>query len=610
VGDKFNSFGDLDPSAFDAPQPEERIEEETARIPPKIALPPSNGTKGQTPTGDEEMRRQHASDLGAVIRKKKAEMRAVNSKLMDQSKELRQAKAEYQKVRQETEEAIASCPASRIQEIERRERLLDTDLEELISQRQLLEAERQSLSDRVNAVSEAEAQMDRFNEWKREYEQSVAKEEQEAESIVDRLNQKKLRRINQKKTELEKRELDLERCIKMHMAQRDKELKEMRSKRATFEREALEIEARWEELDQGAASLERRRSEVDLLKEEVSKRDTRIKELNTSCGSLRQQNRKLEGQNSKVGTLKIQVSDLRSRNDLLRKKIAELEVHARESAHEFKSLRNEDAADELESGCWDTGPLTRHWLIELETRGQLNLGEYACLDGEGPLSENVTSEVLGRHGFSVYAVPDEDVEVLVVGREGWSEEALESQVEAREGNTLKVYSQEMMLLALITGCDPFDEDEDLIREMGKGHPALEFLMGLDFKWPSVSCGTGEGIVITDAAWHENSPLTAMGYRVGYSGLDLLSRRGKLVQIVNNRIQFPGDFSAAEKRKWGSPRSVTRLEQVAVHMVRNISLFGSRPNYKVAVSEWREDLAWLKKTYYKKRMRFAWPDTHV
>src|SRR5215213_1780996 len=90
--------------------------------------------------------------------------------------------------------------------------------------------------------------------------------------------------------------------------------------------------------------------------------------------------------------------------------------------------------------------------------------------GSGPFEEADLDDFLYERGLGIY-IPGADTELLVVGREGWSEDALEDLLEMRAGKTLKVYSQEMFLAFWASGRDPFD-DAEVARRFGEGHPAL------------------------------------------------------------------------------------------------------------------------------------------
>jgi len=80
----------------------------------------------------------------------------------------------------------------------------------------------------------------------------------------------------------------------------------------------------------------------------------------------------------------------------------------------------------------------------------------------------------------------------------------------------------------------------------------------------------------------------------------------LAKIYKGRLIFPVGFSPLEQKDWGMPGSSTRLEKIATHIARQISLRINRTEYHVAVREWQADLDWLEKQFYQKSFRFGWP----
>src|SRR5215217_1612820 len=97
--------------------------------------------------------------------------------------------------------------------------------------------------------------------------------------------------------------------------------------------------------------------------------------------------------------------------------------------------------------------LLRRWLVE-------SFPPVPCTEqtvsiiGSGPIPENDLLELMYEGGLTVYVL-HEDTDVLVVGRDEWDERELDDLLEARAGQTLKVYSQEMLLTFWASGRDPF-----------------------------------------------------------------------------------------------------------------------------------------------------------
>jgi len=226
--------------------------------------------------------------------------------------------------------------------------------------------------------------------------------------------------------------------------------------------------------------------------------------------------------------------------------------------------------------------------------------------GAEPFTEESFDDFLYERGINVYDNGPE-TDVLVVGREEWREDDLNVLLEQRAGKTLKVYSQEMMMTYLASGRDPFDDEEVLVR-FGEGHPALSYLSGVGFDWPKTYVNRGGGIFTVKLP--AVGLLKYMGYKVGRSGMDEAERREILHHVLHAAV-LPPVTSPSYMREWGGPRSGERL----LKMANSIAAFcrnekrKSRPS-EDAVSDWENDLEWLRKTYYKGRFRFQWPSISI
>ena len=110
-----------------------------------------------------------------------------------------------------------------------------------------------------------------------------------------------------------------------------------------------------------------------------------------------------------------------------------------------------------------------------------------------------------------------------------------------------------------------------------------------------------------------SPMHLMGYRVGkISPHSEEERRTILDKIFSEKsLPFSDDSSPTYRSGWGAPRSAKRLCRMAKHIQFNVdgpSGYLGDPGVR---DDWINDLAWLKKTYFRKTVRgFKWPDAHV
>ena len=240
---------------------------------------------------------------------------------------------------------------------------------------------------------------------------------------------------------------------------------------------------------------------------------------------------------------------------------------------------------------------------------------YLHLMGDGPWDHDVFGRLLETQEFTLWQIPDAEVAHLVVGRNNWNEDALLAQIEARHGQSLRIYSQEMWFAAMATGRDPFGADNpELLQAFAADHEALQFLIGRGKSWPD-EIGSDFG------GWRPprpplppelgDSPMHLMGYRVGKTSPHSEDERHEILNVIFSAktLLFDDDCSPTYRADWGTPKSAQRLYRMALHIKFLVNLIGDRKS--VARQHWIDDLAWLKKTYFRKTVHaFQWPSTHV
>jgi hypothetical protein len=126
-----------------------------------------------------------------------------------------------------------------------------------------------------------------------------------------------------------------------------------------------------------------------------------------------------------------------------------------------------------------------------------------------------------------------------------------------------------------------------------------------FPWPKLAGGAGTGSM--DFAMADQSPLSVLGYRVGKtSGLSEDERRCILDYAFANRL--PPIESPAYMAEWGPPRTPDRLRRIAEHLAQTFKMFRSKSPtvYSVALGQWRDDLVYLRRTYYERKFGWIWP----
>jgi hypothetical protein len=269
----------------------------------------------------------------------------------------------------------------------------------------------------------------------------------------------------------------------------------------------------------------------------------------------------------------------------------------------FEKIQSLSSHSNLESVFHLSDERVIRWLSsDIEEPGW-EIPEQATMLGEGPISWNQMFEHLGEW----YCVPYlNGKEWIIVGREEWTPKELDELIAEREGEDIKIVSQELFLAAVISGHDPFMADEEVLLAFAEGHPALEYLRDAGFEWPFLC----EWIDWEPEEWRfrgvEKSPLKEMEppYTVGECGLDEKPRRRILTKAFNGEL--PWVESDKYMALWGNPGTRQRLRQMAYHISRQIPKHRGMWNHDTAVREWEEDLEWLYYEFYKPWMRFRWP----
>jgi hypothetical protein len=232
--------------------------------------------------------------------------------------------------------------------------------------------------------------------------------------------------------------------------------------------------------------------------------------------------------------------------------------------------------------------------------------------GHGPWMEENYDDVLNNLGiepqtFDQYA---KDFEIFVVGRNAVDIDSLAAVLEGRmwEGLPVRLYSQELWLLYLMTGIDPLSVDvESVRRNFGPHHPVLAAFDNEVWRWPDWSYEESVDEDIEDAISSytgfpglENgpSPLHSFGYRVGKS-TDEADRRAVLQRFFRCRSLEPYFDSKYHdenyRNAWGGPSTRARLDRMMSHIGWLIAFQGSDSRKRIAKNNWRQDLRWIRTT---------------
>ena len=317
--------------------------------------------------------------------------------------------------------------------------------------------------------------------------------------------------------------------------------------------------------------------------------DAKVDELDVTLEKYRKASEGLK-------QLKILVNELTAASEQLKTQIVTLE-RANKRLSTGKGAAERLAAELQE--CFRLTPEiqiksieTVRWLTEgFEQEEQAIFDREVLMVGEGPWGGDDFQGLLQDRQFEVYRDGyAEHVEVLIIGRTGWTEDILNSQLECRDGKLMRVYSQELFVIALMLGIDPLDsENHEALFRIVQNHPAFDFLLEQELPWPDYQPGTGEGEFTQSGADH--SPLFELGYSVAkVRGLSAQQRRVYLddaMQVAEPPWVVSDDYMA----EWGEANSRKRLHRIAWH----ISMCTRTHNqHDEAVSKWEADLSYLKR----------------
>ena len=415
---------------------------------------------------------------------------------------------------------------------------------------------------------------------------------------------------------LEVRNREIESKSKDQKSEHSVRLAELRQERSTIRQLTAELNEREVYLKEREKDVKREETQIVNIKNknfELRKEEKRLTVLIES----------FESENKKAALVKRNFDDLSEKYKALhlshesaQEKIKasskdRLEINRLTSQLE-KLSQAASAAGKFNSSL--ANPTVLAWLLE-DGGPDVTLIENGWLgsSGYGPWNDQFLESSLVDLDYQFYAMPDADLEYLIVGRKGWSKADLLSQIEARQGTSLRIYSQEMFFAKLVTGRDPFDaEDSSLLEAFAEDHPALQFLMSLPEPWPIVISEDSEEIVEVDGEDFgvSESPLHILGYRVGVtSELSIVERRKILTTCFESReLEFSDDSDDDYISKWGRGGGAQRLYRMAAH-IKSLADGRVGKDYRKpqARIDWVNDLKWLKEKYFNAyAKRFNWP----
>jgi len=256
------------------------------------------------------------------------------------------------------------------------------------------------------------------------------------------------------------------------------------------------------------------------------------------------------------------------------------------------------------------GQWLKNKIIEIAVK-KLELSPQNCVitTGQMPYEKKEFDDFLAEKGIDVVYIPDENADILIVGRE-WEQSILEAQINLRFRKTLFVYSQEMFLSRL-AGKDPYD-NKDVLMKFAEGHPVFEYLNKNFVDWPTTHIVKSlvRLTIIDEGTWPKEGVLGNNGYNVGVTkGKTREERHSILTKVFKTELN--NVISLEYMAEWGTPNSGMRLKKMA-DSIASFACNAQRNNadYQQAIDDWEEDLDWLEKTFYNGRFRFDWPNAFV
>lgn len=137
-----------------------------------------------------------------------------------------------------------------------------------------------------------------------------------------------------------------------------------------------------------------------------------------------------------------------------------------------------------------------------------------------------------------------------------------------------------------------------------------------FKWPDtvIAPRSLTGTVVDERNWPQEGMLKYKGYSVGSSSNVTRWKRQIILREVYEN-QLPNVMDSDYMAQWGRPQSAKRLKKMAESLAafaKNAKRKRSQGNFDVAIADWEEDLAWLKKEFYDGVYSkvFSWPNLKV
>jgi hypothetical protein len=369
-----------------------------------------------------------------------------------------------------------------------------------------------------------------------------------------------------------------------------------------------------EEFQKRLADLERAEKKVSAERSRLEKLSNQLAELQARVGHLKGIERTLKALEADHEKLlrsheasKTRIRNLKAKKENAEREKAAADASAKQLGRELKTALDKLAKapkGEITIQSWNTV----QWMVDqFHDPLERLVPKKILLIGDGPWQMDAFTGLLQGLGFEVWQDGSSaDIEVVVVGRENWSEAVIDAQIEARDGDLLRIYPQELFVLLLAMQADPLElADSEALLKFADGHSVFEYLLNQEFPWPDSNFDEGPPTTIGLGFDGEDasSPLYKMGYTVAQQ-IDLRpTQRRDVLAKAYDAVSLPWCISEEYMADWGEESSRRRLRRIAWHLHLMSKRFR---RHAEAVARWEADLDWLKRAYYKPIQRFRWP----
>ena len=264
--------------------------------------------------------------------------------------------------------------------------------------------------------------------------QSFEKLRSSAKADADRLNQMRAslrareRMLSERDRQIENRAQELKRVHKLNSALLEK---------IHRERSGLDQERR--NIADEKKTLASKRRDVDRLRTQLSQSEKRqlaaTRKLENRERALSEKEASLKKREKQVANIPKSRKEFAARVKKFEQQILRLRNNAARQKDEMEFLRGySEVADWAGTG--------------LGSKTLWPNVEHVVLAGSEPYDKSEFAAYLDGKQFVLEQPGSSEAAIMIVGRDDWSAEELEAQIEAREGQELRVYSQEMILLAI------------------------------------------------------------------------------------------------------------------------------------------------------------------